>query len=468
MSTRLSWLLALAGVCGTLLLCPYVSHAGLYQVGACTEVVGYVNNSWHLFDSNASYIEANSACHQEPAHELSAEISNLAVADVMNAGDQPVGVEAGWRFTAPAGTTISEVTGSDDLFKDTNNDWEVYFRDAGGAVLGGQTCNVELGSSFYCEVFGAFQEPGISTASVAIGIRCTENSSHNCPDGATIHEIRAELDEALVTINDPIVPTNVTATDVLSGSQHGTVAIVGSAADTTAGLLSLSVVNGANEVVGGPIPVPGGCDYSFTTPCPTKAENVSVPIDTTKLPNGLDQVRVEATNAAHDEGFSVPYNIDVENSSPTQGGGGAPEGGPKTGGSGGSNTQTGGSGTSSGQGPSEGPTTSTVSNSSTTPTAVSIHLDKVRRAATNLLISGHIKPAVTGTVTVRIWHTGSKSTVIRALHLRLVDGRFGARIALARRLRRRHLTVGVRYPGGIGYLRASMTQVVGPTSSLLR
>jgi hypothetical protein len=127
-------LLVLAVLSGVLVMLghPSVSSAGYYEVGACTETVGYVNNSWHLFDSNSRYLEANSACDEAPTHELSAKLSNLAVGDVLGAGDPPVGVEAGWRVSAPAGTTISEIKGSDDLLgecKQRNPRWtDLYSR----------------------------------------------------------------------------------------------------------------------------------------------------------------------------------------------------------------------------------------------------------------------------------------------------------------------------------------------------
>lgn len=465
MGMRSLGLLALSGLLALALSRPDVSLAGYYEVSTCTESVSYVNNSWHLFDSNSSYLEANTACHQTPTHELSPGLSNLAVGDVLGAGDPPVGAEAGWRFTAPVGTAISEVIGSDDLFKDTNNDWHVYLENANNEVLGGQTCIVELRSSFYCEVSGPFQESGISTPSVAIGVVCTQNNTNNCPGGATIHEVRAELDYATVTIRDEVLPTGIVGSRIPPGPQHGTVSILGSAEDATSGLLSLSVVNGANnEVIGGPV-TSGSCDYSFTTPCPTKAENLSIPIDTTKLPNGLDQIRVEATNAAHDEGFSSPYTLDVENDVKQGGGGGGGSssgGGSKTGGSGGSGTQTGSSGSSSGSGSS-----TSTGGSTTVPIPVAIHLDKVRRTVTSLLISGHLKPAITGTVTLTLWHTGSMD-LIRDLHLAVAGGRFRVRIPLARRLRRRHLTVDVSYPGGPGYLHANRIRVVSPIGPLLR
>ena len=117
MGMRSLSLLALSGALAMMLLCPVVSSAGYYEVDACTESVRFVNNSWHLFSSNSHYLEAHSGCNETPTHELSATLSNLAVGDVMGTGDPPVGVEAGWRFTAPTGTTITEVKGSDDLLR---------------------------------------------------------------------------------------------------------------------------------------------------------------------------------------------------------------------------------------------------------------------------------------------------------------------------------------------------------------
>ena len=439
-----------------MLVQPCVSSAGLYEVSACTESVGYVNNSWGLFNNNTRYLEANSACNQTSTNELSPSLSNLAIGDVLGAGDPPVGTEADWRFVAPAGTSISEVRGSDDLFKDANNDWQVYLRNAKDEVLGGQTCIVELVSSLYCEVSGVFQESGIDTSSVAIGVLCAENDSHNCPDGATIHDVRAELDYATVTINDPVVPTGVAGTQIPASPQHGLISISGTAIDNAAGLLSLSVVNASDETVGGPVAVPGVCNYSFTTPCPTKAENVAIPIDTTKLPNGQDQIRVEATNAAHDEGFSAAITLTVRNEAPPPKTEGSKEtGGQSPGGQGGQ--------TSTGQ-TSSATVPSGVTNSEipAAPSPVSIHVDHVKRTGTELVISGHLNPTAAETLTVELWHTGSARTILRGLHLHFKDGQFRARIHLARHLRRWHLTIALRYPGMTGYMPASATRILGP------
>jgi hypothetical protein len=439
---------------------PSFAIVGEYEVGACTEAVGYVNHSWRPFDSDSHYLEANSGCNEAPAHELSARLANLSVGDVLGAGDPPVGVEAGWRFTAPTGTTISEVRGSDDLFKDTDNSWNVYLSNANNNVLGGQTCMVELRSSFYCEVSGSFQESGVDTPSVAIGVVCIENSFNNCPGGATIHEVRAELDYATVTISDPIVPTNVAVAAIPTVPQHGTVAILGSASDTTAGLLSLSVVNGASEVVGGPVSAPTACDYSFTTPCPTEVNDLAIPVDTTKLPNGQDQIRIEATNAAHDEGFSPVYTIDVENSLPKQDGGTGPPSGEGSG----SGSKNGGLNelpTNPGDNkPSQGPGGQPASVANL-PLPVPRLTAKVARSARGgLIVSGLISKGATGTLTLvargigRGHHIWTHKATVAIKH-----GHFSFRLRLPRGIGRGSVRIRLSYPGGLffGPTRASLS-----------
>jgi hypothetical protein len=131
---------------------------------------------------------------------------------------------------------------------------------------------------------------------------------------------------ATVTLEDPNSPTEVTASQIPTGAQHATININGSATDTTAGLLSLNIINKAGQTIAGPISA-GTCDYSKLTPCPTTA-NLSIPINTESLPDGNDQLRLAATNAAHDESTSQPFTIEVNNhpiSKEPQGGGSSGE-----------------------------------------------------------------------------------------------------------------------------------------------
>jgi hypothetical protein len=415
---RLDWL-ALVGAAVMLLASPALARAGSYTVGACTAAVGEVNHSWEAFDNAPAYLEANERCGEAPITGVSGGLANLAVGDVLESGNAPESARAGWSVASPAQTTVVAVEGSDDLFKDTNNDWNVFVKDAGGSILDGQTCAVELRHGSYCETAGRFQALGLNTSAISIGVECTENSFHNCPDGATIHDVRAELDEATVTINDPVAPSGVTGS-VPAGPQHGVVVIKASASDAAAGIASVSVINGSGAVVGGPVVPPPGCDYSYVTPCPTAVTELPVEVQTTELPNGEDPVRVRATNAASDTAESTPYLLTVENPIPvTERGGSSGGGGPTE-----EHAGAGGTGATTTTNPLVDETlpglgSAGTSHAGTTPAgpgsgahgkrrAVILHLGKpaleVGRAARShahayLLVSGTISPGATGVIT---------------------------------------------------------------------
>ncbi|MDE3070802.1 MAG: hypothetical protein KGJ43_08755 [Acidobacteriota bacterium] len=130
-----------------------------------------------------------------------------------------------------------------------------------------------------------------------------------------VHEVRAELDYATVTVSDP-QPPRVVGGVVPAGPQHGTVTVLASGEDSIAGVASLSVVSSSGRVLAGPITAPTGCDYSRVTPCPATLSDLPVALDTTKLPNGLNTIRVEATDAASNVALSTPYTLEVENEVP--------------------------------------------------------------------------------------------------------------------------------------------------------
>jgi hypothetical protein len=362
---------------------------------------------------------------------------------------------------------ITEVIGMFSLFKvGRNTGWNIYLESESdsGKTQVGATCMTSAEEN-ECSAAGEHQMSGLEAKAVLVGAVCDSEEYApgqfytTCSRGNQFgHAVRAGLDYATVTISDPIAPTSVTGSGIPTSPQNGIISILGSAVDGTAGLLSLAVVDGAGEVVGGPVAAPGACNYSFVTPCPTKVENLSIPVDTTKLPNGQDQVRVEATNAADDEGFSAPYILTVQNEAPSKTGGpGEEKSSGKQENTGKSTTETSGSQTTG-----SGPTTSTTGTRGAAPIRVLIHIDDLKRTARELLIAGHLDPVAVGTLTGELWHTGSARAVIRRLRLHLTDGRFRIRIPLARALRRRHLTLALRYPGATGYTSARAVRILRP------
>lgn len=294
---------------------------GRYNVEACTTAVGYVNLSWEARTSNPTYIETHTGCGEEPANYGSSTLTNLELGDVTGLSEEiPVGTEGTWSVTAPTGTMIAEVNGYSSLYRQGHS-WHVYreTENTNGETSIESTCdNVTTNA---CALGGAFQATALKARSMTLGVLCTPEEYEpgkyftTCPDGALMHDVRAGIAYATVTIDDPNAPEAVAAGNIPSGPQHGVVNIAASAMDSAAGVLSLSVVTKAGEVVGGPV-APGACDYSRLTPCPTHAENLPVSIETEKLPDGQNELRVAATNAAHDESYSAPFMLTVENHPP--------------------------------------------------------------------------------------------------------------------------------------------------------
>jgi hypothetical protein len=237
-----------------------------------------------------------------------------------------------------------------------------------------------------------------------------------------------------MVLEDLTPPANVTASHVPAGAQHGTISIDGSATDTLAGLLSLSVVNSEGQTVAGPITVPGGCNYSEFTPCPTSTSELSIPINTETLADGEHQLRIDATNAAHDEGFSPPFTLDVNNhpEEPHNGGSGKSSGEentkPKESGAGNGNagnSSGNGSNGSSGQGRQE-------ENPDGKPLPpLSLQLARLRVHRHYLSLSGTTQTNAQGWLQLTFRFRGSRhhqeSRVRRAA---IQDGRFTTRIQL--------------------------------------
>jgi hypothetical protein len=321
---------------------------GRFNIEACTAAVGYENNSWVFSTNNPTYIESHTVCGEPPISGNPPTLANLSLGDTLGPLGVPVGAAGAFKVAAPAGTTISEVSGTDLLMKVGGNlGWNVYLEseDFAEHVQVAQTCATSAEEN-ECASGGPFQMSGLNAKSVTIGAECDAeeyepgHSYTTCARGNEFgHAVRAEFDSVTVTITDTIPPTAVTGSKIPTGPQHGTITISGSAMDTIAGLLSLSVIDSTSKTIGGPVTVPGGCDHSLLEPCPTSANELSLPLNTEMLADGTDQIRIVATNAAHEETISPAYTLTIENHPPPPPGGGG-SGGNQGGGSTGTQTTT--------------------------------------------------------------------------------------------------------------------------------
>lgn len=447
---------------------PTTAHGfivGRYQVEACTEAVGFQNNSWTV-STNNSDLETHTSCGEPPAPYQSTTIANLELTDIVGLAEElPVGAEGAWQVLAPAGATIAEVTGYSSLFRNGGDAWQVYRESeaTNGEITVEQTCKGVHTDS--CGIGGLFQATALHARRFAFGALCEAEEYEpgkfftTCPDGALLHDVRAGINYATVTLEDPTPPSAVTVSGIPSGAQHGTITIHGSATDTIAGLLSLSIINDSGQTVAGPVSA-GSCDYSKLTPCPTSANDLEIPLDTENLPEGENQLRLIAVNAAHDETLSTPFTIDVENhpagppTKPGKNGGGneepsgtpsPPAGQPPDSSSGGGST----SNSSKGNG-----TSTTTKPQPTALSTLKIHLDKPRLQNHWLTITGSTPANAHGLlhITIKLGTTHSARNRSAAI----VRGRFSLRIKLGNHVHPHSVTLKTYYAGSPQYRPSTM------------
>ncbi len=191
----------------------------------------------------------------------------------------PPNAAAGWTFTAPAGTSITAATLVRDLYKSDDDTWVLFVSTAPGAPLPGQDC-VILPISDHCEVSGTLNLTNLNAPSVSIGVMCPTG----CVSGFSAHDVRADLDHAIVTLSDPTPPAPPTASGPLSVQawHSGTVGLDLSSTDVVG--ISLAQVRTADGAV--LASAAQACDYTYPVPCP-QATGLTLPIDTTRLPDGI-------------------------------------------------------------------------------------------------------------------------------------------------------------------------------------
>jgi hypothetical protein len=90
---------------------------------------------------------------------------------------------------------------------------------------------------------------------------------------------------------------------------------------------------------------------------------------------------------------------------------------------------------------------------------VRIHLDKVKRAHSELIISGHLSPALTGKVRLTL-RAATRRGSTRAVTVHIVRGRFRVGIRLVGGLLKHRLELRIVYPGDKHHARAVRAQML--------
>ena len=323
-----------ATVCslGWLLLASSTAFADTYQVSACNYAPEAANNSWEWSTTDTSQ-PAHYAKHTNCPDRTggiggtSDQEGGLSTTDALGLSDgAPPATSAGWRTTAPTGTTIVGLEYERYIghIYDSNNYWAPALR-ADGTPIAGESCLDTIANSETCYVGGPpgeGDEPGIliglSAHQLELGILCQAPTGQECITGSTQYKTWAAMYGAKVTLQDPTPPTLTTPTGTLwetgtaSGYHKGTESLTVSAEDMGGGVQSIVL-----SADGQPLQrYTATCDFTFTQPCPLSTGPKTFTIPTTSLADGTHILTLTAVDAAGNQSAVATKQIVIGNSPP--------------------------------------------------------------------------------------------------------------------------------------------------------
>ena len=223
----------------------------------------------------------------------------------------PTGAQAGWSFTAPAGTTITAVSYYRSLVTGLSNDWLAGLFDAAGAQLNVCSTNPHPCSDPNNQVPVTFS--GLSTSGLFFGLECEPVAPDtDCLAGSTEHFAQADMYSVKVTLSETATPSVSSLAGALWGGSvvWGSVPVTFDASDSS-GIAQVAIDGSAGQVA----VQPQSCDYSQTQPCPQLPDG-SVSVDTTQLRDGAQTLTLLVTNSAGNTLSVQSPTVVVDNNGP--------------------------------------------------------------------------------------------------------------------------------------------------------
>jgi len=182
------------------------AEAGMYHVVACSNLgstsAALPNNAWTQVPARApSGLEAFVAC---PSMRGDRRDGIAAQDQVPGPSNVDAGAEVFWRFAAPPGTSITEISVARSLGKAGDESWRPYGR-ADGAVF--DTCDIAPGQDV-CENAGDATFAINNASTIDYGVRC-DAPSGQCATGSSLHNVWTSLYAADVRSPTPARPRSL-------------------------------------------------------------------------------------------------------------------------------------------------------------------------------------------------------------------------------------------------------------------
>ena len=288
------------------------AEAGMYHVVACSNLgstsAALPNNAWTQVPARApSGLEAFVAC---PSMRSDRRDGIAAQDHVPGPSKVDAGAEVFWRFAAPPGTSIAEISVARSLGKAGDQSWRPYGR-ADGAVF--DTCDIAPGQDV-CENAGDATFAINNASTIDYGVRC-DAPSGQCATGSSLHNVWMSLYAADVSVTDSSAPT-------LTGGPSGP---LWNAAGYHGGTQSASFGGSDNTgigeadwfVDGRPQGFDrGACDFTRPLPCAEMPADTQHSLNMAALPDGQHQLQAVIKDAAGNQATAGPINLNIDNTPP--------------------------------------------------------------------------------------------------------------------------------------------------------
>jgi hypothetical protein len=315
-ATRAYWIILAAAIV-VLAANATVVWAGSYTVGACSPFT--TAGPWSEVDTFPAGLTEGNLCGGPAVGPLGGGNQGALFAEdnVENAGaDVPNGAQAGWAFTAPAGTVVTGVSYYRDLeIAPTSDDLVVGLFEADGARL--EACQGTFANGYTCSVPNN-QAPatfsGLSTSGLFFGVECQlQPSEEHCLSGSSGHHLAtADMYSVMVTLTENSSPVVSSMSGPLwaGGVVSGTVPLGFQASDPS-GVEGVALRDGA--ALGAS--VQESCDFTETVPCP-QLEPGQLGVETARFPDGRAELSLVVTDAAGDTTVLTSPPLVIDNDGP--------------------------------------------------------------------------------------------------------------------------------------------------------
>jgi hypothetical protein len=245
----------------------------------------------------------------------------------------PTGVDAGWRFTAPAGTTIEafelsrtvrpaiDPQGETGGYLSSLGDWPPTDIDHGlderclTGLLAAPYCNNGVGlPGSTVDESARYARAGLHARRLTLGVGCWASGLPGNPLCGGVFDANPNLAilAAKLTLRDDSAPA--VQADLIGGSTVRD-EVAANAGDEGSGLTATSLVVDGVDLGRQPVrDLPASCHEPFVDPMPCPSQrDLSIPLDPRAVADGVHVMQVAAIDAAGNRGLSAPVSVRVAN-----------------------------------------------------------------------------------------------------------------------------------------------------------